>query len=384
MGMNQLGGRREGRRQSGSVAVIVAFSLFVFIGVMAFVVDLGRWWVVRNELQNAADASALNGTGYLFNPPIGSAPATPNWALATANAQSAVSLNSSENVALATGDVTPGYWDFSANTFDTNTAKVPTINDLPAVRVVITRTAAQNAGPMVTILAGIFGSSSLDATATATAVISYPQAAGPGALAPIAIGNCILEAGTGLWNPTTKSPVINPGTGQPWEFIIASGAAGGTQCGTGCQCGTWTTFDVDNNSASYVDGLIQSGNSTPLGVGDSTWIQPGVAASNFGSVDTYLKGQDIIVPVVNNSALGSKGGTPVLNYACIHVDAGIQGGAVAKVCNEFPSGVPLKYGDTTSNKCVIGHFVDKPCVIGTANGGGGPFNGVYVPPRLVQ
>ncbi len=386
MNTKQLGKRREGRRQRGAVAIMVGVSLFVFVGVTAFVFDVGRWWVVRNELQNAADAAALNGAGYLLNPPVGTAPPTPNWALATANAQGAVSLNSSEKVALSTGAVTVGYWDFAARTFDTDTLKTPTINDLPAVRVAITRSAGQNAGPMLTVLAGILGSQSIDASATATAVISYPTAAGAGALAPIAIGNCILDAGTGLWDPNNGSgaPVNNPSTGEPWKFVVASGAAGGSLCGTGCLCGQWTTFDADINSAAYVRKLIQEGNSTGVAVDSPTWINPGVQATNFGDVADNLVGKEIIVPVVANSALGSKGQTPVLKYACLRVDAGIQGGNQNTVCNEFPIGVPLKYGDTSTNKCVIGHFVDKPCSIGNSNGGGGPYLGVFVPPRLVQ
>lgn len=43
----------------GSVAVIVALSIFVLLGVIGLGIDLGRLYVTRTELQNAADACAL-------------------------------------------------------------------------------------------------------------------------------------------------------------------------------------------------------------------------------------------------------------------------------------------------------------------------------------
>ncbi len=52
--------------QKGAVAVIVAVCLVVFVGFTALAVDVGHLYVVRNELQNAADAGALAGARCLF------------------------------------------------------------------------------------------------------------------------------------------------------------------------------------------------------------------------------------------------------------------------------------------------------------------------------
>lgn len=49
------------QRQRGAVAITFAFSLLLLMGFMALVFDLGRTYVVRTELQNAADAAALAG-----------------------------------------------------------------------------------------------------------------------------------------------------------------------------------------------------------------------------------------------------------------------------------------------------------------------------------
>ena len=53
--------RNTPSRQSGAVMIVFGLSLAILIGFLALVVDLGRTYVVRTELQNAADAAALAG-----------------------------------------------------------------------------------------------------------------------------------------------------------------------------------------------------------------------------------------------------------------------------------------------------------------------------------
>ncbi len=48
-------------RQRGAIAIIVGLSIFVLIGFLALVLDLGRTYIAKTELQNAADAAALAG-----------------------------------------------------------------------------------------------------------------------------------------------------------------------------------------------------------------------------------------------------------------------------------------------------------------------------------
>lgn len=48
-------------RQQGAVAIIVAFSLVLLVGMLGLVLDLGHLYVTKTELQNAADAAALSG-----------------------------------------------------------------------------------------------------------------------------------------------------------------------------------------------------------------------------------------------------------------------------------------------------------------------------------
>lgn len=49
-------------QERGAILVLVAVLLIVFIGLAAFAIDFGYRHVVKNELQNVADASALAAT----------------------------------------------------------------------------------------------------------------------------------------------------------------------------------------------------------------------------------------------------------------------------------------------------------------------------------
>lgn len=51
--------------QRGAVMIVFGASIFILFGFMALVIDLGRTYVVRTELQNAADAAALAGAKQL-------------------------------------------------------------------------------------------------------------------------------------------------------------------------------------------------------------------------------------------------------------------------------------------------------------------------------
>jgi hypothetical protein len=53
--------------QRGAVIILVAVLMIVFIGFAALAIDVSHLFVVRNELQNAADAGALAGARILYN-----------------------------------------------------------------------------------------------------------------------------------------------------------------------------------------------------------------------------------------------------------------------------------------------------------------------------
>ena len=68
--------RRVRRREGGAVAILVALALAVLIGFAGIVLDLGRLFVNKTELQNAADACALAAASQLVcDPSAGPCPA---------------------------------------------------------------------------------------------------------------------------------------------------------------------------------------------------------------------------------------------------------------------------------------------------------------------
>ncbi|MBI4491270.1 MAG: hypothetical protein HY690_00550 [Chloroflexi bacterium] len=57
------------RRQPGQVIALAVIVMVAMVGMLAFAVDVGRFWETRRELQNAADAGALAGVSQLPGDP---------------------------------------------------------------------------------------------------------------------------------------------------------------------------------------------------------------------------------------------------------------------------------------------------------------------------
>ena len=54
-------------KERGAILAIVAISLPLIIALVAFAIDINHLYVVRNELQNAADSGAIAGANELYN-----------------------------------------------------------------------------------------------------------------------------------------------------------------------------------------------------------------------------------------------------------------------------------------------------------------------------
>jgi Flp pilus assembly protein TadG len=84
----RLAGLRGGRSKDGGyVAVMTAMLMMVLMGLAAFAVDVGHWYLVGQQEQRAADAAAMAGVTYLPG----------NLALATSTAQSYSKINGFQN-----------------------------------------------------------------------------------------------------------------------------------------------------------------------------------------------------------------------------------------------------------------------------------------------
>lgn len=190
--------------QSGVSILLVMGSMFAILGVTAFVVDYGRYYVARNELQNSADAAALAGMAAFdsFD--------DPDWEAVCDQATDYLeSKNKIDKELLISSDFTieTGYWDVDEDKEQAfvATATCPGVpaamnyaaNELPAVRVRANRIEGVGSGPMETIIAPMMGVDSLDLSVRAVAAVGRSSLfqALPMGMAQCAIGFLLDGAG---------------------------------------------------------------------------------------------------------------------------------------------------------------------------------------------
>ena len=345
--------RASPAKQRGAIAVLVALMLVVLMGFTSLAVDLAFGLVVRNELQNAADAAALAGAGWLYRDD-----AAPNWIAATDAASAAIALNQSSHVTLGDGDVQPGYWNVASGSSALQVLPaVAGAGDAAAVQVTISRAAGQNGGAVPTFFANVLGIGSMPVTATAVAAVTAPNRVGTGGVFPLAMSGCLYRA---YWDAAATPPVpkTDPGTGLPYVFRI-----GGSDTYSTCVPGAWSTFETDSNSPASLSALVADRNTAPLSVGANIWIQPTVDSSVFGLVDTCsAQGnrscETVIVPIVEN--VGSHAQAAVVAFACLRVELASTG------------------SDNYVQASMRGN-----CIAANA-GGAGPVFGAFATPRLTR
>jgi len=328
----------------GAVAVYVAILLIVFIGFIALAVDIGYVMVVRNQLQNAADASALAGCNKFYYPP---APVTmppfpdPYWQSAESAAAAAVSDNKADNKQLELGDIVTGYWDITQSSLGLRdkSTYTPTTNDGPAIQVAIAKTGAKNSGAILTFFAGILGIETVDMSAQATAVAASPGSVKTGALVPYAISEDTVEK-FGLNEVfTIGTPYLNPE-----------------------DAGQWTSFYLNTQKVPDIRTLLENGNQTTVTIGDNIFIQCGVKDNLYyqkqqTSMHNEYAGKDVFLPIIAEGVLDQTGMTvPVIGFIGFHVICAGDG------CNEGPN-----------LKIVRGYFTTAP------NFGSGPIGPHYGP-----
>lgn len=344
-------GRRAGRRvQEGAVALMVAFFLVFILGFAALAVDSYHMFVVRNELQNDADAAVLAGAGHLFN----GTSATPDFAVAETKAAAAIPLNPTMQATLANGDVQSGYWSTEAGFQPL--PMTPGESDFPALRVTVRRSLGNNGGPVPLFLGDFVGVNTVPIAATATAVVVPPGTSYAGGLFPVAITNCLFQ---NFWDYTAGNPKNDPVTGSPYVFRIGS-----TYHYAGCESGQWTTFLDDKNDVPTIRDLISNGNPEAISLNDPTWLQPGVKNTAYGSANDCSAAGDrscefVTVPVIETNDVDTHSRTPVTAFACVRILRAVGGSE--------------KYVEV---QMTLGCHID--------GSGGGPFLGSTLPPKLVQ
>lgn len=337
------------RRQKGAVAIMVAFVMMLLLLFGALALDSFHMVVVRNELQNDADAAALAGAGALWTgTPL------PNFSLAQDRGDSAIGLNRSLQATLVSGTVESGYWS-AASGFQT-LPMTPTAADTPAVRARVSREEGVNGGPVQLFLGGVVGVDSMPVAATAVAMTGPPGMIYPGGLFPMVMTKCLFDS---YWNTATGKPVNDPVTGLPYIFRIGSVYHYGP-----CSSGQWTSFLLDDNNVPVIRELVDAGNPEAIEIGDTTWLEPGTKNTLFDYINNCSaagnkKCEYETVPVITTNVVDVHARVPVGAFACVHILRAVGGS--------------LRYVEVQmSNGC-------------KADGGaGGTYYGTALPPKLSQ
>lgn len=305
--------------QQGAVTLLMALTLPVLVGAAALAVDLAYLHVVRNELQNDADAAALAGAKALYQ----NTGSGLDWDGASARAQAAIALNRADGQPLSQGWVQTGYWDMSQAVSGLQPLPaVPSANDAPAVQVNVARSDGQNQGAVRTFLAGIWGVVAKPVSATAVAGVTSPGSVHPGGLFPFAMSECMYQK---YWNASTQpaGPRIDPLTGQAFVFKVGSLYQYGS-----CESGEWSSLDFKASGADAVDEMIQTGNPVTLSVGDDIWVQSGVKSSLFQDVNKCSAAGDksceyVLMPVLSQVLGGNF--ASIRGFACLHILRAVGG-----------------------------------------------------------
>lgn len=301
------------RRQQGAVAIMAAFVILLLLMFGALAIDSFHVFVVRNELQNDADAAALAGADHLF---VGTE--LPNFALAEEQAQRAIAFNRTMHATLGNGVVETGYWSAVSGFSATQVATT----DPAAVRVQVSQSAGNNGGPVELFLGRALGVQTVPVAARAVAVAMAPSVIRQGGLFPMAMTQCLFNR---FWDTASKSPLDDPATGAPYIFRIGS-----SYHYEGCESGQWTSFQLDKDDVPAIRKLLEEGNPAPLEIGDRTWMQPGAKTALFGDVDDCSVEGDrtcefVTIPVVDSNDIETHANVPISAFACARILRAVGG-----------------------------------------------------------
>ncbi len=322
--------------QSGVIAVVVVILMTMILGFAALALDIGHLMVVRNQLQNAADATALTAAAHLFphTPVILPSFPPPDWTAGDAEAANAIGLNKSDTVALTNCETECGYWDMDARGPSASwgpcngaiLAPSPITNNLaPAVRVSVSRSgtapSAANGGAVRHWFAPVIGISTSNVSAKATAVLRSPGQVRSNSVIPVAISKHAYDT-----------------IGINVTFDISNHDTYG-----GTEAGQWTTFleaNASPPSTTHVRELLEYGNPTGINVGtDSIYLITGVhnslyagGGSNNVSVQRDYAGKDVFLPVVDAVLPGTY--ELVVGLVGFHIDSA-EGGSAKVITGHF-------------------------------------------------
>jgi hypothetical protein len=271
------------RESCGSASVMFGILMFVFIGLLAFVIDLAHVQNVKNELQNAADAAALAGARALMpytgvgKPPWDISDPPPcevarDAAMGTMDPSfvNYVDMGPKQRkITIDPNEVITGYWDYKPMEASSGKFSGPSCNSSTnAVKVTARMRGDLSQGSVTMTLAQIFGVSTVNPSATAIAAVGYlttlPKNSAGGFLA---LDHDYLSKAYEFWKQ-------NPN--QPFYFIL--GPSGGQQSYQYADNGSWA-LPEGYNGANDINTFITDGTQTAVETNDSVNLNNGMTSA---------------------------------------------------------------------------------------------------------
>jgi hypothetical protein len=259
----------------GSTMVLSAILLTVLLGFCGLAIDMGHYLVVKNELQDAADAGALAGVRALFPADLSTAsnPVSPDCSNAVTVGEQSAQLNKTDNVATVVADIQAGRWDQVNRQFVAGCSSDPA----SLTNAIQVRTHRQDT-PL--FIMQVLGVSPKTLQATSVAVINWVGGLKKGKGFPVALAKKYAKCGENI------KIYLNDDT-----------------CDTGC-------WYLPGDSSSDFTGTVSKVVSDPVNYplpavykGDSVYLNNGVNTSTIQVVDSNYHGETVWLPVVDTIKL---------------------------------------------------------------------------------
>jgi hypothetical protein len=276
-------GQQLRKHESGMTIYIVAFAMLAFLGIAAFAIDLVSYYVARNEAQRGADAAALAGASMFVAQGCtsgsgGCVAGGPQEAVATTQAKTVAAQNPVFGQAPTAATVNVAF-------------NYPNPEE-PQITCTVNRTTAAG-NPMPTFFSKIFGLTTVDVSASATAEAFNPSGSnvsvGTSCLKPFLVPNCDphhLVAGSNA-AANLNCPTIN-----------LDGTAGPTCTTAATRCQSY--FFYPNGGGIVNPGVYNAANPSAGGVvgepwalhseaGPSQWYLIGFTGNSGAQLRAYLQ-----------------------------------------------------------------------------------------------
>ncbi len=273
--------RKFVQESDGTVMGLTAILIAVLLGFCGLAIDVGHYMVVKNELQNAADAGALAGVRALFPADMTTAtnPLTPDCTTAVNVGLQAAHWNKTDRATtVVVGQPLTGYWEPVNRQFVAGCSSDPA-TFTNAVKV----TTQREDTPL--FLMQVLGAVPKTIQASSVAAI-FPVKGLKGGAFPVAITKKFVRFGGQLRIYLNSD--LNPDPTLPFDPLTNPG-----------DVGCWflpgdSSSDFLGNVKSVLNGSTPIG---PLATGDPIYMNNGVTTSLFNLVNNYV-GQTVWLPVV--------------------------------------------------------------------------------------